>query len=364
MNYDALMKEKLSKVLFIEIKIDGLLKMMNYNGPDLKLKNDDLYFPIRVERLSEEIKSDINLSNLSISYLVEGMFLTLGVDKYFRFNDDYKKILHVIKESEDYAKGIIADHVKNKEYLDAFCLLRGLTRFNECEDYYDKLLTVGEKLTELDKEFADIQCEVISDAKELFLNSPMPYYYETIVDYTMGKTSEAYVAIHEYLNKGGEKDSKISTLLSILSDDENYSKGTELLDKEPRKALEYLLEVHKNNSDDAILNFYIGLAYRKLELFEKAIFYLNESVRLDSSIVEAINELGIDYACIGNYDEAIKYLRKAFDATKDIEICTNLIVCYYNMGNIEEAKLHLEIAEKINKDDEIVKSLHELLMNN
>lgn len=360
MDYNAYMKEKLSKVLFIEIKMDGFLKLINYNGPDLNLSHD-IFFPVKVERLSEEIKKDINASNLSISYLVEGMFLTIGIDKDFRFNNDYKKVLKVIKESEGYVKGIVADLIKGKHYLDAFCLLRGLTRFNGCEDYYDKLLTVGQKLLELDKEFIDIQYEAISDAKNELLNSPVPYYYETLAHYSEGETAQAYVAIHEYLNKGGEKDSTISNLLTILGDDDNYSKGIELLDSNPKKALEYLLKVYENNNDDAILNFYIGLTYRKLELYEKAIYYLNESIRLDSSIVEAINEMGINYACIGNNEEAVKYLRKAFEATKDVEVCTNLIICYYNMGDMENAKLHLELAEKIDKDDEVVQSLIKLL---
>ncbi|MNI79377.1 Tetratricopeptide repeat protein [compost metagenome] len=71
--------------------------------------------------------------------------------------------------------------------------------------------------------------------------------------------------------------------------------------------------------------------------------------------------MGINYASLEDFENAIKYFRKAFEATRDIEICTNLIMCYLNSGDLKQARLHLEIAEKINKDDEIVKEIKEYI---
>ncbi|MNP49592.1 Tetratricopeptide repeat protein [compost metagenome] len=113
--------------------------------------------------------------------------------------------------------------------------------------------------------------------------------------------------------------------------------------------------------DNPSLFYYVALCYRKLENYEKAIYYLNESIAIDSSIVETINEMGINYASLEDFENAIKYFRKAFEATRDIEICTNLIMCYLNSGDLKQARLHLEIAEKINKDDEIVKEIKEYM---
>lgn len=363
MNYDSYMKEKLAKTLFVEIDLKGFLSLINADYEKIELENDDLYLPIKVERLSSEVKEHLHLGNISLSWVIEGMFLTLGVDKDFRYNNDYKKILSMIEDCEQYIKAIIADFVKDKQYLDAFCLLKGLVSYDSNEEYYEKLLAVGEKISELDKSFIDVQLNVIEEAKNEIYRSAIPHYYEAIALYMTEKNSEAYVSLNEYLNRGGEKTPEVTSLLNILKDDVDYQKGVELLDTDPKGALKYLLKVYEKNSDDAILNFYIGLSYRKIELYEKAIYYLKESVRLDSSIVEAVNELGIDYACVGNYDEAVKYLRKAFEATRDIEVCTNLIVCYYNMGDLKNAKLHLDIAKEINKDDDIVKSLDKLLNN-
>ena len=360
MNYNSYMKEKLEKTLFVEINLKGFLSLLNTSDDELKLENNNLYLPIKVERLSSEVRENLNIGDISLSWVIEGMFLTLGVDKNFKYNNDYKKILKVIPDCEEYIKAIIADYIKQKEYLDPFCLLKGLVSYDATEDYYDKLLSVGEKLIEIDKNFLDEQFSIIDDAKKDIFNSAVPYYYDALALYAAEKNSEAYVALNEYINRGGEKTPQVVSLINILKDDVDYAKGVELLDSDPKEALKYLLEVLEQNKEDAILNFYIGLAYRKIELYEKAIYYLNESIRLDSSIVEAVNEMGINYACIGNYKEAVKYLRKAFESTRDIEVCTNLIICYYNMGDLDNAKLHLEIAEKIDPDDDIVKSLKEM----
>ena len=71
---------------------------------------------------------------------------------------------------------------------------------------------------------------------------------------------------------------------------------------------------------------------------KKAIYYLNDSLAISSDYVEVINELGINYACLGEYETAIKYFRTAFEVTKSIEICTNLIMCYLNIGDNKQAK--------------------------
>ena len=77
-------------------------------------------------------------------------------------------------------------------------------------------------------------------------------------------------------------------------------------------------------------------------------------------MIEVINEFGINYACLENYEMAIQYFRKAFEVTKSIEICTNLVMCYINVKNIEQAKIHLDIAKKIDAKDEIVIQLEKL----
>ena len=80
-----------------------------------------------------------------------------------------------------------------------------------------------------------------------------------------------------------------------------------------------------------------------------------------TSLLEVINELGVNYACLGDFETAIKYFKKGFEASKDVEICTNIVMCYLNLGDKENAKLHLDIAKKLNSEDDVVVELDRIL---
>ena len=73
------------------------------------------------------------------------------------------------------------------------------------------------------------------------------------------------------------------------------------------------------------------------------------------------NELGLNYACVHNYEEAVKYFKKAFEASNEVGICTNIVMCYINLGDKEQAKEYLEKAKKIDSSDEIVIELDQML---
>jgi tetratricopeptide (TPR) repeat protein len=116
--------------------------------------------------------------------------------------------------------------------------------------------------------------------------------------------------------------------------------------------------------DSAEVYYYIAVAYRNLSNYEKAIYYLNEAAGIDDALIEVVNEYGINYASLGDYERAIQYFRKAFEATKSVEICTNIIMCYLNLGKIKEAQDHMELAVRLDPDDEIVIQLQNMLQNN
>ena len=46
--------------------------------------------------------------------------------------------------------------------------------------------------------------------------------------------------------------------------------------------------------------------------------YLEDSIEIESGILEVVNEFGINYACLGDYKKAIEYFRKAFEVSKDV----------------------------------------------
>ena len=355
MDFNEYSKEKLAKLLFMEINAEGFLKAIGAEKSNVEI--EELYIPVDPVHLNQDVKSGLKLDKLPINYFIEGMFFALGGDKNLKFNSDYKKIIPLIKDSEKIVKSLIADKSKNNELPDALVLLLGMCEYKADKEIFEKTLLVCEALREVNSKYNDTQVIIADKAKELFETESFPYLYSAIAQKDKENLSKAVVDINEYIRLGGEKNSEIEVLFEEISDASAYEEGKEALIEDPTMALTKFLPLADKFTEDAILRFYIGTCYRRLGNFEKAIYYLQESQAMDSNIVEVVNELGINFASLGSYDNAINCFRKAFEGTKDVEICTNLIMCYVHNNDLENAKKHLKLAEAINKDDEIVKEI-------
>ncbi|MBW6410889.1 tetratricopeptide repeat protein [Clostridium weizhouense] len=360
MDYKTMFKDKLSKILFLEMDKEGFKKTLKI--PEyVTFNNDDLYMPISSEYITSNVNDEIKMKNLPIYYFIEGMFISFGCDEKLRYNEDYGVVLTYIPNAEECVKSLIANRVKEERLEDAYVLLRGLYRYNREEEVFKNLLLTGEAIREKDSSFNEILLEDIEEGKIKFNKMPEPYLYNALILRDKGDYINAKNEIDSYLNKGGIKTDEISQIINDINNIGQYENAIELLNEEPEKAIEMLLPLSEQFEKNPLIYYYIAIGYRNLENYEKAIYYLNESLSLESGILEVVNELGINYACMKNYEEAIKYFKKAFEASRDVVICTNIVMCYMNLGNNEEAKLHLEIAKKLNPDDDIVKELEKTL---
>lgn len=359
-NYKTMYKDKLSKLLFLEIKKEGFKRSINI--PDnVKFKNDDLYMPISAEYVAANANNPMTLTNLPIYYFVEGIFIAFGADKNIRYNEDYGMILSYIPDSEECIKSLIADRIKKDRLEDAYVLLKGLYRYTNEEEILTKLLAVGETIREKDSSFSEILLEDIEECKEKFEKSPEPYLYNALILKDNGEYKGAEVEINEYINKGGKKSKEIEQIINDIQNVSSFEKAVEALKEDPRKAIELLLPLSEEFNKNPLIYYYLGVGYRKLENYETAIYYLKESLKLESGSLETVNELGLNYASIGEFEEALKYFRKAFEASKEVDICTNIVMCYINLGDKEQARLNLEIAKKLAPEDEIVIEIDQML---
>lgn len=353
-------KDKLSKLLFLEMNKEGFKKSINIPGY-IEFKNDDLYLPISTEYVAANAQDQIKLKNLPIYYFVEGMFIVFGADKNVRYNEDYGIILSYIPDCEECVKSIIANRIKMNRLEDAYILLKGLYRYTREEEILVKLLAVGETIREKDSSFAEILLEDIDECKEKFEKSPEPYLYNAIIFKAEADYKRAEVEINEYINKGGKKTPEIEQMIADIGNISHFEKAVQYVKDDPKKAISLLLPLCEEFKENPLVYYYLGVSYRRTENYHKAIHYLNKSLSLESGSLETVNELGMSYACIGEYEEAIKYFRKAFEASKEVEICTNIIMCYINLGDTEKAKLHLDIAKKLSPEDEVVVEIDQML---
>ncbi|WMJ81172.1 capsular biosynthesis protein [Clostridium sp. MB40-C1] len=349
-------KDKLSNLLFLEVKRDRVFSIFETSV------NEDIYLPIAAESIIQKIKAGKSVESIPIGFFVEGMAFVLGADEEFRFNSIYINLISNVPKSIEFIKGRIADNVKNKKYEDAYILLKGLKEIEKSKEIYDKLILLLENLKTYDKAYEEEEIKIIDEAK-LIEDYSNPYLYEAFIKKNKGDYDGALFSINTYISKGGEETVEITELKNSLKLIANYEEAKSLVYEEPEKALAILIPLTSELGDNADIYYYIAIAYRVLENYHKAIYYLEKSMEIDNSYPEVFNEMGINHACIGDFESAIAYLRKVFEVTKSIEVCTNLIMCYLNSGDMKQAKLHLEMAKKINPNDEVVIELESIIKN-
>lgn len=354
MDIQTLFREKLSKIIFLEIKKEIVLESF---GIELK---EEIYFPIRSSSLTNKAIKGEELNNLPISIFVEGMFYVLGCDDKFRFSKVYLEILKNKDMFINSIKGIIFSEIKKEDYDEAYILLKGLLRVEKSVDNFEKYFLLAHEIRLKNDSYTSDILKEVENAKYLDDYSKV-YLHEAMLTKDDKDYSIALASLNNYIEKGGDVTEEVQNLKETLFNLNSYDKGKELVFDNPEGALEYLLPLIEKYDDDAYLLYNIAVAYRNLRKNKIAIEYLEVALAIDDALVQVVNELGINYASIGEYTKAIECLRKAFEATKSIEICTNLVLCYHNIGDNRQARLHLDIAEKIKPNDEVVNQLKEII---
>lgn len=351
MDIKTYFSEKLATILFLEIKKNSKIN-------DFVILND-IYFPVRTNEIIEKVKKKEDFDNIPVNLFIEGMVYVLGADEHFKYNKEYKDIINSIPNSLGFIKGVIFKEIENENYEEAYIILKGLLTIEENEENYDKIFLLVDKLRLNSTMFKDEEIKLIEKAKKI-ADYSKPYLYEALILNSESKYDLALLALNNYAINGGEQTEEIIELKNTLQTITSFDKAKELVPKNPKGALEILVPLMEQLGDSADIYYHSAVAYRILQNYEKAIYYLNEAMAIDEDLIEVVNEFGINYACLENYEVAIQYFRKAFEVTKSIEICTNLVMCYINVKNYEQARIHLDIAKKIDQQDEIVIQLENL----
>lgn len=356
MNLQSKLKEKLSNVFFITLDSQRIKALFNSEV------NENIYMPIGTESLIKDIKAGKNVDKIPMAVFIEGMVMVLGIDEEFKYNDDYIKLIKNIPQSIKFIKGKIADCVKKDKLEDAYILLNGLIKIESNKENYTKILSLLNTLRVDDEGYNEESKRIINLAKG-FDNFLEPLLIEAQIHREEKKYEAALFSINQYLSLGGEETKEISDIKASMKRIVEYEEGKQLIYDSPKEGLVKLLGLVEEMGDNPSIYYYIAVAYRNLENYEKAIYYLNDSLNIDNSFPEVFNELGINYAALNDYENAVVYLRKAFEVTGSIEICTNLIMCYINITDFDNARTHIDIAKRIKPEDEVLIEIENYMKN-
>ncbi len=344
--------EKLEKILFLEIKKGS--KINEY------IFKENTFLPVSSDKIVSKAKGGDDLSDIPVTLFIDGMFYVLGADPKFKFSKIYLEVIKSISTSINYIKAQIFQSIKDEKYEDGYLRLKGLLEVEFTKDNIEKALILTDGIRKTNPIFKKEISDIIERGKKI-QNYADPYYYEAIINYEDNNTEGAYFSINQYIALGGNITEEVEELKANLDIINSFEKGKELVYEKPKMALEILLPLIDVLGDKAELFYYIAISYRILQNYEKAIYYLNEALTIDSNYVQVFNELGINNACLNDFETAIKYFRKVFEVTTSVEVCTNLIMCYINNNDLKQGKIHLDIAKKLSPDDDVVKELEKIL---
>lgn len=344
--------------------------------------------PVNVDMLKAEQEKNGGKGGFSPALAAEAMVKVIGADINFPFAEQYKRFLkYNIKGVYMIAMGNGVRLAESGELIEAAIQFRFADIYNRwqrenqkaegpvsrdpklpaspdalfnyakaCRDIY---MSDGEEDVNKKVVFREAAVEGFEKLIKEFPDFDQPYYLLGFFYMNRKQYQEAEKVWNSFLSKTKDKDmtEEIKERLGQVADLMVYEKGyLEVVNNRPDEGLAILLPLYERYKEWWNLLYFIGLAYRKKEEFEKALEFYKEVARIKPSQSDSYNEMGLCYASLKNYEMAEKYFKKAaLIEDKDPELLCNLAAVYINWGKTEEAAKMLDEAEKLAPDEEITK---------
>ncbi len=110
-----------------------------------------------------------------------------------------------------------------------------------------------------------------------------------------------------------------------------------------------------------IYNYLGDISFDKKDM-PKADYYYSKALKKDSTIISAINNLGLINLHTKNYEESIRHFKSSLNYySKDPRLFYYLSVCYVNLPNLDSALKYAELAGEKGYKPQIVESLKRLI---
>lgn len=356
-------KKLTDNISFIELKEDSFIDLKGYTIEDY------LPLPMVLDTLVEEIQTGNLYEELNIKLLIDGIIYTLGVDKDFKYKNEYTEILyHYDAKIEDYILYRGLKFVENQDYNTAAVHFRALCNINS--ENVNGMFNYALSLENISKEFIEKE---MADKAEVFLleatnqlekildieSSFSLAYYKLGYHYKYyGQFLKANLIWNKYLKLDREeiRADEIRKELELIQDDVNFEQGIYNLNNEEYDlALERFLKLIIKYEEWAYIYYLTGLAYKGNGEFQKAINFLERSIELDEEYIDAYNELGICFYALGDLDNAILIFNRGIDLDNDYKIIFNRGMTYLELGNVEMALEDINTAYELNPKDEFIK---------
>lgn len=365
--------EKKDEVVFSNLKPG---KKIDINGYTI---DSNFRIPMLTADLVKKVKENED-EDIDVRLMVNAMVKVIGIDNNFVDANRYKEFL--LKFDPKIGDKILKNglyYASKKNYMEALVHMSAAYEFkNDDLNVLYNYAKLCDELAEIRKDepnesndFLQTANEVFNYITEKYPSFPDSYYYlgfHFAMESKFNKAKEYFkIAIDNGIDDN--KKTKIIELIKDLDDKSDFERGSELvMNGRFQEGLEKLLPLEEFHNDWWNLLFFIGLAYRHLQKYDKAIGYFKRTLEYNSGHCETYNELGIACLSIGHINDAKKAYEEALKIDPDNhELLCNIAIVYLNEENYKEAERYLLKAKKAKSDDEIVdawlKKLEELKKN-
>lgn len=347
MSFEAYMKKEIEKAVFIEINRDISLDMKG--NPILK-KGEYPLIPTDVMHVAKE-----GIDGIPVPSLINGMIYLVGCDKSFVYNNKYIEFLKSIDEIKSYIIMQIEKNIK-EDVKKSVVFVNALSNIEPSEqNMYNRVLILKEFYEKTSLDF--IKEEILASLDRIINAYPeyIPAHFELGQYYLDKNMDMAKIHLRKCLD-----DKRLSSeaydLLDKIRVIENYDKAVELV-KEGlgAKALEILLPYIVDNPENPDAIYYVAVALRQIEEFDKALFYLNK-LSIYGERPEILSEIALNMASLNDFEGALEYFKKSLKLMPDnSDTVCNIGACYLNLGEIDEARKTFELASRLNPKDDVAK---------
>ena len=363
---DKYLLKKTEELAFITVKKDGDFHLDGYEIP-----KDGLNVPIKNEVLVKGIKEKTAQDGLNSMSIADAMIYIIGIDPEFRYNDEYKKFLNALEKKVNFDVRAYSGYMSRKyfelgEYTDSLIYIKALVTLypEDIEGLYNYAIVCQEVATSYQKDGdakgmndflleAGEKLEKIINMDESFA---LAYYHLGYHYYNQSQYIKAKVIWEEAMKLGLDEDiiAEIQENIGKMDYKVQYEEGyTLVFQGKFEEGLDKLLPLEEQYGEWWNLLFIIGIAYKNLGEMDKAMLYFEKILIIKPKQVDTLVELALCEASSFNMERAIELLEQAAKIKEDPEILCNLGMAYLNIGDIDDAIYYIERAYELNPEDEI-----------
>ncbi|MEG0050931.1 MAG: tetratricopeptide repeat protein [Terrisporobacter sp.] len=373
---DKYLLKKTDELAFITVKKYGEFHLDGYEMP-----KDGLNVPIKNEVLVKGIKEKTAEHGVNSMSIADAMIYMIGIDSQFVYNEEYKKFLFALENKIDFNIRAYAGYMSRKyfelgETTDSLIYIKALVTLypEDIEGLYNYAIVCQEVATTYQKDEdpkamndflleAGEKLEKIINMDESFA---LAYYHLGYHYYNQSQYIKSKVIWEEAMKLGLDEDiiAEIQENLGKMDYKVQYEEGYSLVFQGKfEEGLEKLLPLEEEYNDWWNLLFILGIAYKNMGEIDKARLYFEKILILRPKQVDTLVELALCEASSFNMERAVEILEQAAKLKEDPEILCNLGMAYLNVGNIDDAIYYIERAYELNPEDEITISCMRELSN-